>query len=388
MHRYIPRYITEKIIKRLENIPCVALLGPRQCGKTTLAKHIISGLPDALYLDLERPSDANKLRDPELFFSLNRGRLICLDEIQLAPELFSALRPILDEEGENGRLFILGSASRDLIRQSSQSLAGRISYLELTPFLLNEVDGDVGGDALFKLWLRGGFPRSFLAPDDKTSLEWRHDFVRTFLERDIPQLGFRIPAASMRRLWQMCAHQHGQLLNASRMGQSLGVSHHTVRSYMDILSETFILRLLPPFHANLKKRLIKSPKIYIRDTGLLHCLLDIETANDLLGHPVYGASWEGLVIENLISVTPDWRHCFYRTASGVELDLLMEKSGRRLAVECKLNTAPKPQRGFWQALEDLNVDEAYIVSPVKEAYPLERRVQVIPLLDLMERLSS
>lgn len=388
MHRYIPRYITEKIIKRLENIPCVALLGPRQCGKTTLAKHIISGLPDALYLDLERPSDANKLRDPELFFSLNRGRLICLDEIQLAPELFSALRPILDEEGENGRLFILGSASRDLIRQSSQSLAGRISYLELTPFLLNEVDGDVGGDALFKLWLRGGFPRSFLAPDDKTSLEWRHDFVRTFLERDIPQLGFRIPAASMRRLWQMCAHQHGQLLNASRMGQSLGVSHHTVRSYMDILSETFILRLLPPFHANLKKRLIKSPKIYIRDTGLLHCLLDIETANDLLGHPVYGASWEGLVIENLISVTPDWRHCFYRTASGVELDLLMEKSGRRLAVECKLTTAPKPQRVFWQALEDLNVDEAYIVSPVKEAYPLERRVQVIPLLDLMERLSS
>ena len=388
MHRYIPRYITEKIIKRLENIPCVALLGPRQCGKTTLAKHIISGLPDALYLDLERPSDANKLRDPELFFSLNRGRLICLDEIQLAPELFSALRPILDEEGENGRLFILGSASRDLIRQSSQSLAGRISYLELTPFLLNEVDGDVGGDALFKLWLRGGFPRSFLAPDDKTSLEWRHDFVRTFLERDIPQLGFRIPAASMRRLWQMCAHQHGQLLNASRMGQSLGVSHHTVRSYMDILSETFILRLLPPFHANLKKRLIKSPKIYIRDTGLLHCLLDIETTNDLLGHPVYGASWEGLVIENLISVTPDWRHCFYRTASGVELDLLMEKSGRRLAVECKLTTAPKPQRVFWQALEDLNVDEAYIVSPVKEAYPLERRVQVIPLLDLMERLSS
>jgi len=384
MQIYINRYLTAKIKKRLENMPAVAILGPRQCGKTTLAKHIISKVESALYLDLERLSDANKLRDPEAFFSLNPGKLICLDEIQAVPGIFSALRPILDQEGQNGRLLILGSASRDLIRQSSETLAGRLSYLELTPFLIDEV----GSENIYTLWLRGGFPRSFLAPDDKTSFEWRQDFIRTFLERDIPQLGFRIPARSIRRLWQMCAHFHGQLLNSSKIAQALGVSHHTVRSYMDILEETFILRLLPPLHANLKKRLIKSPKIYIRDTGLLHGLLGIEDANDLLGHPVYGASWEGMVIENVISRTPMWEHSFYRTATGVELDLVLEKGKRLVAVECKVSRAPRPEKGFWQALKDTGIKEAYIVSPVDEAYPIERGVQVVPLqhlLDILER---
>ncbi len=384
MQTYIPRYLTGDILRRLENMPAVAILGPRQCGKSTLARHIISERRDAVYLDLERPSDVNRLRDPEAFFALNRGRLVCLDEIQLVPGLFAALRPILDEEGENGRLLILGSASRDLIRQSSESLAGRISYLELTPFMLDEV----GAENLYTLWLRGGFPRSFLAPDDRASLEWRQDFVRTFLERDIPQLGFRIPASSIRRLWQMCAHVHGQVLNASMIGKALGTSHHTVKSYMDILAETFILRILPPFHANLKKRLIKSPKIYIRDSGLLHCLLGIGSHNDLLGHPVFGASWEGLVLETVISRTSDWQHSFYRTRSGVEIDLILKRGTRTVAIECKATTAPRPGKGFWQALKDLSIEEAFVVAPVAEAYPIERGVKVVPLIDMIGVLSG
>ncbi len=384
MQTYIQRYLTDHILKRLRHYPAVALLGPRQCGKTTLAKQIISRIKNAVYLDLERPGDANKLRDPELFFELNSGKLICLDEIQVLPDIFTALRPILDEEGQNGRVFILGSASRDLVRQTSESLAGRISYLELTPFTLDEV----GERALYTLWLRGGFPRSFLAPDDQVSFEWREDFIRTFLERDIPQLGFRIPAASIRRLWQMCAHMHGQLLNASRIGEAIGKSHHTVKSYMDILSETFILRLLPPFHSNLKKRLFKSPKIFIRDTGLLHCLLGIESHNELLGHPVFGASWEGLVIESIVSRTPGWQHYFYRTRSGVEIDLILKRGKRMVAVECKATKSPSPTKGFWQALKELNIKDAYIVAPVPESYPIEKGVKVISLHDAIKLFSN
>ena len=371
MQTYRERFLTDTITNRLRQMPAIALLGPRQCGKSTLAKHIISQIDNGLYLDLEKNSDLNKLRDPEAFFTLNRGKLICLDEIQRVPELFPALRSVIDEEDRNGQLFMLGSASRDLIQQSSESLAGRISYLELTPFMLDEVDDD----ALRSLWLQGGFPQSFLSDDD-ASYAWRMDFIRTFLERDIPQLGFNIPARSMDRLWRMCAHTHGQTLNASKIGASLGVSHHTVRSYIDILAETFLLRVLPPHVANIKKRLIKSPKIYLRDSGLLHALLNIETQNDLLGHTIYGASWEGFVLETIISRTPGWRHSFYRTASGVEMDLIIEKGKRKIAVECNVSSAPKPGRGFWQALEDLAISEAYIIAPVKDSYPIEKGVWV------------
>ncbi len=373
--------MTPDIIRRFQHIPAVALLGPRQCGKSTLAKRIIAQMDDAVYLDLEKTSDINKLRDPEAFFLVNRGRLVCLDEIQRVPDLFSSLRSIIDEEGRNGQLLILGSASRDLIRQSSETLAGRISYLELNPFQLDEV----GKSEIRALWLKGGFPRSFLEEDD-VSYQWRKDFIRTFLERDIPQLGFRIPAAAMERLWRMCAHGHGQTLNASKIGASLGISHHTVRSYIDILAETFLLRVLLPYEANLKKRLIKSPKIYVRDSGLLHALLDIQTQNDLLGHPVYGASWEGFVLEAIISRTPDWRHFFYRTATGVELDLILEKGTRTIAVECKVSTAPKPTKGFWQALKDLAITETYIVAPIVESYPIERGVKVVSVAEFLSSL--
>lgn len=383
MRTYVDRILSENIIKRLRHIPAVALLGPRQCGKSTLAKHILSQLDNTLYIDLEKTSDYNKLRDPEAFFSLNKDTLICLDEIQRVPELFPVLRSIIDEEGRNGQLLLLGSASRDLIQQSSETLAGRISYLELTPFLLQEV----GAEHTRSLWLKGGFPRSFLEFDTKESYTWRKDFIRTFLERDIPQLGFSIPARSMERLWLMCAHSHGQTLNLSKLGTSLGVSHHTVRSYIDILSETFLLRKLEPFAANLKKRLIKSPKIYIRDSGLLHALLDICTDNDLLGHTVYGASWEGFALETIIAMTPDWKHYFYRTASGVELDLILEKGMRKIAVEFKVSTAPKPSKGFWIALEDLQISQTYIVAPVNQSYPIEKGVQIISLPDLLSVLT-
>ena len=383
MQTYIPRRLSDAVHKRLQHRPVVAILGPRQCGKSTLAKHILSELGNTLYLDLEKTSDYNKLRDPEAFFSINKDKLICLDEIQRTPDLFPVLRSILDEGNRNGQLLLLGSASRDLIQQSSESLAGRISYLELTPFLLSEV----ANNQLKSLWLKGGFPLSFLEPDVEESYVWRKDFIRTFLERDIPQLGFSIPARSIERLWRMCAHSHGQTLNASKLGASLGVSHHTIRSYIEILSETFLLRVLEPYFSNLKKRLVKSPKIYIRDSGLLHALLDITTQNDLLGHTVYGASWEGFALETIISMTPDWRHYFYRTSSGVELDLVMEKAGRKVAVEFKVATSPKPEKGFWIALQDLQIKETYIVAPVKDSYPIENGVQVQTLRGVLDRLT-
>ena len=287
MQTYIERIVTTKIKKKLENMPGVVILGPRQCGKSTLAKAIISEIGCAVYLDLERPSDANKLRDPEAFFGINSDRLICLDEIQRVPELFHVLRSVIDENKRNGQFIILGSASPDLIRQSSETLAGRIAYFELTPFLLKEVCEEHHYlKTLRKLWLRGGFPRSYLASKEKESFEWRLDFIRAFLERDIPQLGFKTPAKTIERFWRICAHLHGQLLNSSKLGESMGVSHHTVRSYVDMLEQSFVLRVLRPYESNLKKRMIKSPKIYIRDNGILHALLGIEDHNDLLGHPI------------------------------------------------------------------------------------------------------
>jgi predicted AAA+ superfamily ATPase len=388
MQAYIKRIITADIERKLENMPGVVILGPRQCGKSTLAKAILSEIGSAVYLDLERPSDFSKLRDPEAFFSLNSDKLICLDEIQRVPELFPVLRSVIDENRRNGQFIILGSASPDLMKQSSETLAGRISYFELTPFVLKEVSEDDHSKALRRLWLRGGFPRSYLAPDERESIEWRRDFIRTFLERDIPQLGFRTPAKTLERFWRICAHLHGQLLNSSKLGESMGVSHHTVRSYIDMLEQSFVLRVLRPYESNLKKRLIKSPKVYIRDSGILHALLDIENHNDLLGHPVYGPSWEGLVIENILSLLPNWKASFYRTSSGSEIDLILEKGNKRVAVECKGSTSPILSRGFWNAVSELKFKEVWVVAPVKEAYPIEKGVMVAPVHQVIEHLMS
>jgi uncharacterized protein len=386
MQIYIPRNLEDKLARKLDNMPAVAILGARQTGKSTLAKKYLAGQKHSIYLDLEKPGDLNKLQNPEAFFEVNSEKLVCLDEIQRSPDLFPLLRSILDERGRNGQILILGSASRDLLKQSSESLAGRISYLELSPFLLSEIN--LPEDQTRELWLKGGFPRSFLNQDLNGSFEWREDFIRTYLERDIPQLGFRIPADIIGRFWRMLAHVNGQVLNASNLGSALGTSHHSIKNYINILEQTFLLRVLLPFAANLKKRLIKSPKIYFRDTGLLHTILGIRDHNDLLSHPVYGLSWEGYVIENICSECSDWRPSFFRTSSGAEIDLILERGQKRIAIEIKASSAPKVSKSFWNLLEELKFDEAWVIAPVDGDYPLKNGVKVAPLNVLINHLKS
>ena len=388
MNTYLTRKLESELSERLGVMPAVAILGPRQAGKSTLAKKFLSGIENSIYLDLERPSDLNKLRDPEAFFQVNRGRLVCLDEIQRSPDLFPVLRSIIDEEQRNGQLLILGSASRSLLRQSSETLAGRISYLELSPFLLSEITEPFSLDRIRELWLRGGYPRSYLSRNLKESNRWREDFIRTYLERDIPQLGFQIPAGVIDRFWRMCAHVNGQVLNASSLGSALGVSHHTVKNYMGILERTFMLRILQPFYSNIKKRLIKSPKIYFRDSGLLHTLLAIADHNDLLSHPGYGSSWEGFVIENVCSECPEWRPSFLRTSNGTEIDLILEKGREKIAVEIKASSAPAVSKGFWNVLADTGMNEAWVIAPVREAYPLGNNTTVAPLDIFIQHLAQ
>jgi len=390
MHDYIPRFQQPNVLSGLVDFPAIAILGPRQCGKSTLARQIVAEFDEAVYLDLERPSDLRKLHDPELFLSSHESALVCLDEIQRAPELFGVLRSVIDRRRRPGQFLILGSASPELIRQGSQSLAGRLAFFELTPFVLNELRNEQGfaQDGLTRQWLRGGFPDSYLSRSDEASVLWRENFVRTFLERDIPQLGLGIPAESLRRLWTMLAHLHGQLLNSSRLGESLGVSHTTVRSYIDLLSQTFMVRVLPPLEANLKKRLVKSPKVFLRDTGILHSLLQIDDTDELMSHPVYGASWEGFVIENVLAVTPRWTASFFRTSNGAELDLVLSRGRQRLAIECKASSAPRVTRGFWNSLEALGIDEAWIVAPVSEPYAIRKGVTVTPLAHLLDILTD
>jgi predicted AAA+ superfamily ATPase len=378
---YIHRIESDRIKKYLAGFPAVALLGPRQCGKSTLAKHLLPDYPGSIFLDLEDPEDRMKLSDPGLFFQLHAGKLICLDEIQRIPELFPILRAVIDKNGMNGQFLILGSASRELLHQSSESLAGRLIYQELTPFQFQETEHD----SLFRFQLRGGFPRSFLAADDEISFQWRRSFINTFLERDLALLGFGYPPETMRKLWMMCAHQQGQLNNLSRLGHSLGVSHTSVRSYLDLLTDTYMLRILQPFDTNTGKRIVKTPKVYLRDTGILHALLNIRSLDDLLGHPVFGASWESMVIEQIL-VGWDGDFGFYRTPAGAEIDLVLSKNGKSIAIECKASTVPAISRGFYSAIEDLQIDHAIIIAPVKDKYPLKKGVWVMPLADALNEL--
>ena len=387
MQQIINRHLTGTVKRRLQNNPAVAILGPRQCGKTTLAVQIVKRITQSVRLDLENPGDLAKLDDPLAFFSLHNDDLVCLDEIQRAPEIFSVLRSIIDDRARNGQFLILGSAGPDLIRQSSESLAGRIAYLELTPFLLSELEA-ARRDHVRRLWLRGGFPRSYLAEDIDISFEWRQDFIRTFLERDIGMLGFRMPPARIGRLWKMCAHIHGSLLNASKLADSLGVSSHTVRSYIDLLEHTFMLRVLLPDAPNLKKRLVKSPKIYIRDSGVLHALLDIRTHDDLLSHPILGPSFEGFAMENILAYAKNYEPSFYRTSAGAEIDLILRRGRRTMAFELKSATVPRVSKGFWSALDDISPDEAYVVAPIKESYPMKGDVMVSPLQEILAKLQE
>ncbi|MBI5331161.1 MAG: ATP-binding protein [Betaproteobacteria bacterium] len=375
------RSLQAALQQRMALQPAVVLLGPRQVGKTTLARWFAQSHPDALFLDLERESDRARLAQPALFLAQHRHRLVVLDEVQTMPELFTALRPEIDAERRPGRFLLLGSASGKLLRQSAESLAGRVAYLELPPLSLREVARD-GQDeaALNALWLRGGFPLSFTAQSDADSLLWRGDFIQTFLTRDLPQLGVTIPAETLRRFWRMTAHLHGQLFNASQLGASLGgVSSPTVGRYLDLFVDAMMLRRLEPHFINIGKRLVKSPKVYVRDSGILHCLLNLGSRDDLLAHPVLGASWEGFMIEQIIGAAPGFSEfSFYRTAAGAELDLVVNTGGRLTGYEIKFSDAPKVSKGFWHACEDLGLAQAYVVAPVAEAYPLAENVQVIP----------
>jgi len=375
MHEYIQRSAESALQRALGRSPAAVILGPRQCGKSTLAREWLKDA-ESVYLDLQDRTDRSKLNEPELFFEHHRDELVCLDEIQLLPEFFSALRSEIDRDRRPGRFLILGSASRDLIRQSNETLAGRIAQLELTPLLLPEVEAVADWSAL---WVRGGFPPSLLAGDDQDSYDWRLDFILTFLERDIPALGLNIPMPIMDRLWRLLAHYHGQTLNYSKLAGAIDVSVPTLKKYLAILEQTYMVRLLPPFEANLKKRLVRSPKLYIRDSGILHGLLEIEDYDQLLGNPAVGESWEGFVIEQMIAAMPRWRPAFVRTSNGAEIDLLLERGGRRQVFEIKLSKAPKPSRGFFQLIEDIQPEKARIIAPVDEPFEWRKDVWVVNL---------
>lgn len=380
------RSLESSLRKDLTEVPVVALLGPRQCGKTTLARTLVANFGDAVYLDLERPSDLRKLSDPEAYLGPFSGRLVVLDEIQRVPNLFPVLRSLVDDNRRPGRFLLLGSASRDLLRQTSESLAGRIRYRELTPFTLPEVSQEKV--PLEKHWLRGGFPESLLSRDDESSVRWRQDFLRTFLERDVPSFGVEVRLPLFERFVRMLAHLHGQILNWSRLAESAAVSVPTAKHYVELLEKSFLVRLLAPHETNMGKRLVKSPKILWRDTGLVHALLEIETFDELQGHPVIGASWEGYAMEEILRAVPRAVPTFYRTQSGTELDLLLVQGKRRLVVEFKRSSAPDPTRGFWQGLEDLGNPEARIVAPVREGWPLRKGTRVVSLSELLNELEA
>jgi predicted AAA+ superfamily ATPase len=368
------------VLQSLHTFPVTALLGPRQVGKTTLAKQLAGhyGGP-TIYLDLELPSDLNKLQSPELYLREHGDALIIIDEIQRKPELFALLRALVDQDRRPGRFMILGSASPDLMRHASESLAGRVVYHELPPLCLTET----GSDSIRRLWLRGGYPNSFLAGTDQESHQWRLAFIATYLERDIPQLGVRIPAAQLGRFWTMLAHMNGQLWNASHISASMGLSSTTVRHYLDVLEDTFIVRQLKPWFANTGKRLTKAPKIYLRDTGLLHSLLQLGTEDLLMSHPGVGNSWEGFVIEQILASLPDsYQPFFYRTNAGAEIDMILTDGEKKIAVEVKFSATPKVAKGFWLAFKDLGCHKGYVVYPGRDRYPIGEGVEALPAVEL------
>jgi len=389
----IPRVAKATLLDLLQRFPAVALLGPRQAGKTTLALSLEEQLrPQALYLDLELPSDRAKLADPELYLSQHRDRLVILDEIHRLPDIFQTLRSLIDRRRRTGRkvsqFLLLGSASMDLMHQSAETLAGRIAYLELTPFTAAEVGG-TSPSAPDALWLRGGFPESFLADDDEGSFEWRTAFIQTYLERDVPALGPRVPAETLRRFWQMLAHNQGLMLNGAQLAAGLGVSGHTIARYLDILVDLLLVRRLQPWASNARKRLVRSPKVYVRDSGLVHALLGIRTQEELFGHPIVGPSWEGMLIENILSSLPATvRSWFYRTSAGAEIDLVLEFGHKNIwAIEIKRSISnPVPSKGFYIGCADLKAARQIVLYPGKESYRTDPRSEVMSLDQFMKEL--
>ena len=371
------------IRERLEHYPVVALPGPRQAGKTTLSRMLADGSPgtEVHRFDLESPADLARLSNPELVLSSLRG-LVILDEIQRMPELYPVLRVLADRPETPARFLILGSASPDLIEGASETLAGRVSFIDVSGFSLTEL----GVENLAKRWWRGGFPRAYLSTSNKTARQWHEDFFRTFLERDIPQLGINIPATTLRRFWTMVAHYHGQILQVSELARSLGTSEPTARRYLDILCGTYVVRQLPPWFENLKKRQVKAPKIYIRDSGVFHALLNIADATSLESHPKLGASWEGFAIEQVLSITGDREAYFWATHGGAELDLLVFHGGKRIGFEFKYTEKPKTARSMHIAEADLGLDHLYVVHPGKHTFPLTENITASTLADVLDVL--
>lgn len=392
----IKRRLEDQIRDRLQNSPSVALMGPRQVGKTTLAFSLAESMP-SVYLDLENRTDLRKVQDIEAFHRENSDKLIILDEVQRLPEVFAPIRGLIDAQrrkgNKTGHFLFLGSASIELLRQSSESLAGRISYIELFPVDVTEyLKSPKDLDKLNALWVKGGFPESLLAKDNENSLRWRRDFIKTYLERDIPQLGPRVPAETLERLWIMLAHAQGTNVNASKLAGSLEISHTSVGRYIDLLADLLLVRRLPPYTENIKKRLVKSPRVYVRDSGITHALLNINSYNDLLGHPVVGKSWEGFVIENIMSVLPQGAEAsYYRTAGGAEIDLLLEFGGspREVwAIEIKRSAAASLNRGFHEACEDVNPTRKFVVHAEEDTFPMKDDIQAISLYKFVQKLLS
>ncbi len=378
-----PRFAQNKLFALLQQFPAVVLLGPRQVGKTTLAFAQKECFPNALYLDLELPSALRQLDDPEAFLLAQQNRLVILDEVQRVPELFAVLRGVIDSrrrDGEaSGQFLLLGSAAGVLLQQTSESLAGRVAQLELPPFQASEVLPENAAVAeLNPLWARGGFPLSWLSSDDASSFIWREAFIATYLERDIPAIGPRIPATTLRRLWTMLAHHQGGLLNQSQLAGSLGISGQLVGRYIDVLCDLMLVRRLPAWHGNVGKRLVRTPKVYVRDSGILHALLGLSNLEAILGHPIAGASWEGFVIEQLLAAAPHVDASFYRTSHGAEADLVLSfRGGETWVVEIKRSSAPTISKGFHLAATDVGATRKIQIASVEETYPLRDGVEVM-----------
>ena len=383
----IQRRLETQINEALKRSPSVALMGPRQVGKTTIALNISETIP-SIYLDLENRLDLQKVKDINVFQEENSNKLIILDEIQRLPEVFAPLRSIIDKErrkgNKTGQFLFLGSASIDLLKQSSESLAGRIAYIELHPIDVLEYAGN-NLSKMNALWLRGGFPESLLAKSDQNSINWRLDFIKTYLERDIPQFGPRIPAETLERFWTMLAHNQGTVLNAAHLGRNLEVSGVTIGRYLDLMTDLLLVRRLKPWTFNIGKRLVRSPKIFVRDSGITHALLNIDSYNNLLGHPVIGGSWEGFVIENIMSVAPAGMQPFYYgTPGGAEIDLVLEFSGsEKWAIEIKRSSSPYITKGFHIACDDIKPQKKYVVYFGKDRFSLGEGITATPLFDLM-----
>ena len=380
------RQSQQKLIQRLQQFPAVGLLGPRQVGKTTLAFAQKALYPDALYLDLELPSAQRQMDDPEAFLMSHAQQLVILDEVQRMPGLFGILRGVIDQRRRmgqaSGQFLLLGSATGVLMQQSSESLAGRVAYVELPPLQAPEIFTHQPSVAdLNALWVRGGFPLSWLAPSDADSMTWREVFMATYLEKDIPALGPRIPATTLRRLWTMLAHHQGELLDLSKLAAALAISGQTVSRYIDLLCDLMLVRRLPAWHGNVGKRLIRSPKVYVRDSGLVHALLGLPNLDAVLGHPIAGSSWEGFVMEQLINAAPQAQACFYGTSNGAEVDLVLTfRNQQTWVIEIKRSSAPTVSRGFYQAATDLGAVRKLLVAPVAQPYPLKDGIEVVDVM--------